>query len=487
MGGKKIKKKPMTLRTPAEVQTCLPLIPDGKEAWEAEQSNFLASIKEGNKYVELVWLAFSHTLAVQPDLLFLVNADAAHGKRFLDSFQLFTVVGFTSNMNIVPLLYVYLCGNESTSSWSRVFKILKKLYPQIQKNAEMTFLTDQEKGLQAALKSVLTCPTADGQVRTPHQMICYRHRSRNLSVQGKKTVQIFRQLATAPSLRAINSIKDSATYRQLSDVARSALGSISDEHQFLAVAASRGAQTYGKTSSKAVESQNSHLLNARCLDLVSSIFEIGALESARYNKSYHSAHSYDGLMTPWARSKLSSLKQVSDEVTEITNPDALSVNVTRTFVVLGSTGKKYTVRLVNLLHGEEQLLTPSDSDCNKTLFSDGTETAMCSCGIPLRDRFPCDHMLTVARVFSLPEDMLVPPEFLTWRWKQQYPDDFPFRVPGKIEIEMSVVPRDERLTLPIVCPPKRGRPNKRRIKSAIELAKKRSRRNASTAAGEAEE
>ena len=476
---KQIRKKPATSRTPAEIQACRPWRPDGKQAWEQEQKTFLSTIKEGSRYVELVWFAFSHSLIVQPTLLFLVNADAAHGKRFLDCFQLFVVVGFTSNMNIVPLLYVYLCGNESTNSWSRVFNILKKLYPALRTTREMTFLTDQEKGLQSALNFVLKWIAEDGETFVPKQMVCLHHRSRNLAVYGKRAVTLFRQLATAPTLAAINAIKDSATFRQLSDVARSAIGSLADEHQFLAVAASCGAQTYGKTTSQAVESQNSHLLKARALDLVSSIFEISALETDRYNKHYSAAHSHEGLLTPWARSKLSTLKQVGDDVNDITNPDALSTNTTRTFVVVEHSGRRNTVKLVNLLSGEERFSLQTDSD-EKTLFSDGIENAACSCGLPLRDRFPCNHMLTVARVFSLPEEMLVPPEFLVSRWKRQYPEDLAFRVPTKIEIEMSVVPGDEQLALPMVCPPKRGRPNKKRIKSAVELAKKRCRRNAST-------
>lgn len=167
-----IKRKPVTSRTAAEIKASQPWNPAGKDAWLNENADFLASIPEGNRYVELVWVAFSHTLSVQKDLLLLANADAAHGKRFLDSFQLFVVVGFTSNMNIVPLLYVYLCGNESKSSWSRVFKILKKLYPALSLTPGMTFLTDQEKGLHSALNSVLGQEGEAGESRTPKQMVC---------------------------------------------------------------------------------------------------------------------------------------------------------------------------------------------------------------------------------------------------------------------------------------------------------------------------
>lgn len=281
-------------------------------------------------------------------------------------------------------------------------------------------------------------------------------------------------------MRAINGIKDSATYRQLSDRARAAIESLPDEQQFLAVAASRGAQTYGKTTSQAVESQNAHLLKARSVDLVSSVFEVASLETERYNKNYMAAHSHEGLMTPWARSRLSALKQLSDDVTEVTNPEVLAENITRIFVVVTDEGKRFTVKLVNPLGIVSQLPSAVETVTDQTFFTDGVETAACSCGIPLRDRFPCDHMVTVARVMSLPEELLVPPEFLTYRWRKQYPDDFAFRVPKKVEAELSVVPRDETLSLPMICPPKRGRPNKRRMKSAVERAKKHRRRNAPT-------
>lgn len=48
---------------------------------------------------------------VNQDILFLFSADAANLKHQLYFFNIFSVIGFSSNMNIVPLMYVYMFCN----------------------------------------------------------------------------------------------------------------------------------------------------------------------------------------------------------------------------------------------------------------------------------------------------------------------------------------------------------------------------------------
>lgn len=120
-------------------------------------------------------------------------------------------------------------------------------------------------------------------------VICLHHRLRNLARFGKRTLEVFRKLAYAKTVAEVAEVKSQSAFRDLPDAARAALNSVPDQEQYLASAAAAGAFMFGKTTSQAVESQNSALLKCtsaacRSLDLFSSLLEAVHLEKKRYDK-----------------------------------------------------------------------------------------------------------------------------------------------------------------------------------------------------------
>ena len=429
------------------------------EAWKEKHVRMLDQLVGGDHmYAESAYISFKHVQSSYIKSLAMVQADAAHGKLQLDCYQVFIVVGFTANMNIMPLLYYYIAGNESEVTWTRVMEKLDELFPHLSGN--VTFLTDQEKGL---MKSVVT--TFDN---APH-MVCSYHRGKNLARHRRETVGVYQSMLRARTVADINALRadNAGTYRALEENARKAVDSVKDWHQFpacvvrdnTAAGGPAAGITYGRTASSAVEATNAHILPARSLDLVNSILWVCDHEVKRFEKQYAQAHGCEDVNTPHASQRLHKLYARSLQGTTVT--DIKSTEEVETFLVQTTkddgTHNSYEV----------ELLVPSAGYNGDTLFGD------CTCGIPLRDYFPCYHMMAVARKRMKAVDLLVPLEFRAETWKEQFPPDLVVTVPNMAHVVASEIPADEFLRLPVTAPPKRGRPNKKRKFQGIEAAMKR--------------
>jgi len=274
-------------------------------------------------------------------------------------------------------------------------------------------------------------------------------------------VQMFDELCYAPTIAKLHDLKDSAKYKSLSGNSKAALESLDDQRQFLASAARAGAQTYGKATSQAVESLNAAILPARHLDLVSSILMLLELELKRYEKNHAKAWMSLGRNTPWATKKLEELAGNLGTVEDL--HDESTVTETCYLLKVNASDKQYRVKLSRPLEGGN----------DDTLFGS------CTCGIPMRDNFPCAHMRTVARIRMLPERSLVPVEFTVGAWRKQYPNELAFHTVSKQQLlaEYTANPGDgDSLAYPPACPPKKGRPSCKRVRNAVELAATRRRR-----------
>lgn len=75
-------------------------------------------------------------------------------------------------------------------------------------------------------------------------------------------------LVHAPTLSEFERIKSSTALLQLSANARAKLNTVSASLQYLAACAVYGESMYGRSNSQAVDFQNFHIMDARCLDLV---------------------------------------------------------------------------------------------------------------------------------------------------------------------------------------------------------------------------
>lgn len=198
----------------------------------------------------------------------------------------------------MPLLYVFVTGNESKSTWTKVMEEVSERYLGIGTNVTIT--TDQDKGATAAVATVF----AD---ENPVHLICHHHRIANLARHGRRVTDAFKRHAFLHKLAQVNAFLASAFWRALQTSGRDAISGVPDDRQLLGVAAERGAVTFGKSSSQSVESQNSHILKARCLDVFSAVLELCRLEKVRYDARYARAHSHSGAITPWEREKLDKL------------------------------------------------------------------------------------------------------------------------------------------------------------------------------------
>lgn len=79
-------------------------------------------------------------------------------------------------------------------------------------------------------------------------------------------------------------IQNSHAFANLTSAAKTAINKVPDSVQFLAACAANGGMTYGRSSSQAVESQNSHLKSARSLDPFTSVLFVCEMEEQRFLK-----------------------------------------------------------------------------------------------------------------------------------------------------------------------------------------------------------
>lgn len=519
------RKVPPGQRTVGQEEALRPWNTHGKPDFLSSREELLEEVEEpGKEYVECIVVSFSHTSeGREKKLLRLINADAAHGKLLLDMYNIFCVVGFTSNMEIVPLLYVFITGNESKSTWTRVMQEIKERYPGI--GSDITITTDQDKGATGAVSDVFS-------LENLVHLICHHHRLRNLARHGRRVTEAFKKLAYLPTLAKVNALRASTFWTALPISGRDAISSVADDRQFLGVAAERGAVTYGKSSSQAVESQNAHIVKARCLDVFSAVLELCRLEKVRYDARYTKAHGYTGLVSPWAREKLDKLTHLAGTCEMLTvagqegsGTDSIPGMTTYRFIrnsaagsglrqssqVGGSVGEErtFTVKLVDFVPASDDDDDPfaDFDDCDDdasggSMFETAPGvapklTASCTCGEPVRDRFPCSHMFTVAVSQLVPVERLVPPEFLVSTWRSQFPaTSLHFTVPTREDVlarhrshacphavssaesaEAGEAGSGISLLTPVTAPPKRGRPNLRRRRSAIEKVTQRVRQS----------
>ena len=144
-----------------------------------------------------------------------MSVDAAHSRGPLENFHLFAVVGLSSKFELVPLLYVWLAGNESNESWARVLALVKDKFPRISGSRKPTVLTDMEKGLHNAMLTTF----GEGQ-SAPEQMVCYHHRALNLAVHRKRCVDMYTALAYAPTLGEMNRLKSGPAFHNFQKLPR---------------------------------------------------------------------------------------------------------------------------------------------------------------------------------------------------------------------------------------------------------------------------
>ena len=227
------------------------------------------------KYVESVFVMFSKTLVANSEFLQFYVLDACAGKVYLDCYTLYLTVGFSSNSNIVPIAYAWISADEGTSSWSPFLNLVHRHLPAFYER--VTIMADRDKGIAAAIATVFAnC--------MPHQTFCIKHRLKNIARHGLGIRDVYKRIALASTEDALKAIRESAQYANLTDAGRNVIETYDDEVQYLFACCASGRVTYGRSSSQAAESQNSHIASARAQHLVGSILRITDFEARRYDE-----------------------------------------------------------------------------------------------------------------------------------------------------------------------------------------------------------
>ena len=226
----------------------------------------------------------------------LVKADACFGKRNLDAYQLFTVVGISSDFNVVPMAYIYISGNESEETWTRARGFAREEFPDLGRLT--TVVSDGNRGIVAGLCNIFTVSTQ------PFHGACAHHRAVNLCKHGKECSKMFHKLLRAPTVASLDNISSSVVFSSLSTAAQAALRRLPDAYQYPAAAVTLGATLYGKEASQGVESNNAAMIPARCYDPLLSIIWQGSRDSRRFHEISQNAHAQDHYPPPRVKARL---------------------------------------------------------------------------------------------------------------------------------------------------------------------------------------
>ena len=236
-----------------------------------------------------------------------------------------------------------------------------------------------------------------------------------------------------------------------------------DEVQFLSACCASGGITYGRSSSQAAESQNSHIADARAQHLVSSILWITYFKARRYDEWAERSLAERLYAPPSIRMRMNECTDLekTGPLGTVTTGEALSTNEKKIFTVRTTPQRRHEVQLD---------ITRDESGNILSRFGS------CSCGNPNIYQLPCKHMDAPALAGHYDERKLIPMELTTSRWKLQYPVEHKFNTTTGYELIMAGnYPhlRDKNIRVPVTAPRKRGRPPTKRAKHAVERSFRR--------------
>jgi hypothetical protein len=187
------------------------------------------------------------------------------------------------NCNTFPVAMSIQFGNEDKLGWMQFWDFAKTLHPSLD-DKDTTIITDQDKGLRAAVSEVL--PSAA-------PFICSFHHEQNIMkyVKGGNGTYscrwMFKKLLKAHTVAEIEHLKNKHAVH-IDDKAWKYLGTVNDEEVYPAARCnlSRTSCMYQRSASSSAESMNHANLAARgrtAVDVVSSTMLLLKLSAARYS------------------------------------------------------------------------------------------------------------------------------------------------------------------------------------------------------------
>ncbi|CAK9086149.1 Hypothetical protein SCF082_LOCUS40769 [Durusdinium trenchii] len=421
--------------------------------FSAEHSEMLQEIRtSANKYLSGLMVAFRGARRSIQKLLRVFACDATHGILKGKDFTILSLVGLSSNNNIVPIAVGLLCSSESEASWKAFALFVRNAFPDAAFES-CTAITEQEKGMKRALQEIFPAM---------RRFVCSHHRERNLhGSTNKECVDAYKKMVHMNHQVELEDAKvalrehfsnDSMCNKVFRIESEATVKAPPDAEQFPAAAVAAGATLYGQTASSFAEPWKSALRKIRALDPVTALQHIVDLENKWFFKHQASVKrrlEEGKALTPEAQTALDAIN--SDGVNNVQEVgDGINFYVEEE----GST--TLVVTLPVTLPGETRF----------------TENA-CTCGGPKVCHFPCRHVVAVARREGIREDQVVPEIWSTGAWKAQYPDDVPHTPLNSAQIRLESR-RKKHHKLPKVGGPVNmlGRPTTARKKSALERSKR---------------
>ena len=395
---------------------------------------------EEARFVTGVFFAPGPSVQAGNQSLSLYSADAAYLNW--GACTLYSMYSRSSNMGAFCLGHAIIGGNEDKQGWTDFFRFSREHYPWLNSSTK-TIISDRDKGLLNALSSVF--PNACG-------FYCARHRAENITKQfGKEAEDAFNAAVSSMTLQQLQDVKQNQIGK-LSVRAKAYIYLVQDEMQYpIARVILGSSKMFGKSTNGMSEAMNSANRPARIrgLDMFNAFAKLIEMEKKRFNANKNDAERRAYPLTEYARKKYEETLRRAENC-RVESSDAYAA-----VVMSLSSRKTFRVELTGNQSGA------------------GTLFGSCSCGRSEMVYFPCEHMASFAVMEGFADFEIVPIEYHTRRYRDQYPSSILFVSVSSDDAKS----RSPNLALRVSphLPRKRGRPQTRRARSFMERRFKRPR------------
>ena len=233
---------------------------------------------------------------VVPHLQWVFQADACHMN--FGKYILYSCYSTTANCKTFPVAIAIFFGNEDKDGWVQFWNFAKSLHPSLD-HEDTTIITDQDKGLRAAISEVLPASAP---------FICSFHREQNIVkyVKGGSGPYscrwMFKKLLHTNTMAKINHLKHKYS-RHVDDKALKYLNTVPDAEVYPAASChlKETSCMYQRSSSLSSESMNNTNKAARArmaVDVVSSTRLLLKLAASRYQEQKDMAWTWEEDLTP---------------------------------------------------------------------------------------------------------------------------------------------------------------------------------------------
>ena len=374
------------------------------------------------KFLTGVFIATSTSKMQVPLVQDVIQADGAH--MSFGKYTLFSAYATSANGAMVSLGFAILFGNEDTSNWIKFWKFIKSIHPIVNQPTK-TVITDQDKESLASIKQIL--PEAG-------LFHCAFHRRQNIKKKfggGEGSTPLtclwmYNLLMNCNSMGSIQYLKNK--YLELMKPAHVAyLQSLQDDQQFPAARCNVSPShenmpdvyMYGLTSSSGVESMNRANDDARgknAVDPLNAALIIIKKEGHRFLRGQKDAHKVSRFSNSLLTKKGMAIMEL---IFAKCDPTIYRMQMT---VLLDC--HKFVISKRSAATREYIVILP------KMPLNHGSKFGSCTCGFPVKEGIPCDHMVAIVKQGAVPNITrveLMPYWYTRAQWQLQYPKDMVYK------------------------------------------------------------